>query len=69
MCFRTAAAQQSERARVLNIGIIIMLIPPVAIRAGFVLLLDRRRKTYATAEPVDSQPEVELEPAMSGERR
>lgn len=69
MCFRTAAAQQMERARVLNIGIIIMLIPPVAILAGFVLLLYRRRKTYATAEPVDSQQEAELEPAMSGERR
>ncbi len=32
MCFRTAAAQNAERARVMNLGIIIMLIPPVQIR-------------------------------------
>ena len=34
MCFRTAAAQQAERAKVLNLGILIMLIPPVLILAG-----------------------------------
>ena len=28
MCYRTAAAQNMERARVMNIGIFIMLIPP-----------------------------------------
>jgi hypothetical protein len=51
MCFRTAAAQQSERARVLNAGIIIMLIPPLLILGGFVLLFYVRRKTYADAQP------------------
>jgi len=35
MCFRTAAAQNMERARVMNIGIGIMLVPPVLILAGF----------------------------------
>lgn len=69
MCFRTAAAQQAARARVLNIGIIIMLIPPLLILGGFVLLLYVRRTTYATAEPLDFQPEAELEPAVSGGRR
>jgi len=69
MCFRTAAAQNAERARVMDIGIIIMLIPPVAILAGFVALLYVRRKTYATAEPAAMAAEPELEAALSGERR
>ena len=49
MCFRTAAAQNAERARVMNLGIIIMLIPPILILAGFMLLCYKRRKTYADA--------------------
>ena len=69
MCFRTAAAQQAERARVLNLGIIIMLIPPIVILGGFVLLLYVRRKTYATTEPLEFQAEAEMEPAIAGERR
>lgn len=43
MCQRTAAAQQVERARVLNRGILILLAPPVAILAGVLLLAHRRR--------------------------
>jgi hypothetical protein len=38
MCFRTAAAQQAERSRVLNSGIVILLIPPFVILAGILLL-------------------------------
>jgi hypothetical protein len=53
MCFRTAAAQQMERARILNFGIVIMLIPPVLILAGFLLLAWRRSKTYAEPDPAD----------------
>ena len=37
MCFRTAAAQQAERARVLNTGIVILLIPPLLVLAGILL--------------------------------
>ena len=47
MCFRTAAAQQHERARVMNAGILIMLVPPLVILGGFVWLMYRRSKTYA----------------------
>ena len=50
MCYRTAAAQNMERARVMNIGIFIMLIPPFVILGGFLLLCWRRHKTYATEE-------------------
>jgi hypothetical protein len=31
MCFRTAAAQQAERSRVLNSGIVILLVPPLLV--------------------------------------
>ncbi len=50
MCYRTAAAQNMERARVLNIGIFILVVPPFLILGGFLLLCWRRSKTYATTE-------------------
>jgi hypothetical protein len=43
MCFRTAAAQQLERARILNEGIFLLGIPPLCILAGFAWLAYRRR--------------------------
>jgi hypothetical protein len=42
MCFRTAAAQQAERSRVLNSGILILLIPPLLI-LGLLIYLARHR--------------------------
>ena len=50
MCFRTAAAQNMERGRVMDIGILILGIPPFLILAGFLFLCWRRSKTYATEE-------------------
>ena len=50
MCYRTAAAQNMERARVLDIGIFILVIPPFLILGGFLLLCWRRSKIYATEE-------------------
>ena len=47
MCFRTAAAQNMERARVLNFGIVIMLVPPILILAGILFLCWRRNSAYA----------------------
>jgi len=44
MCFRTAAAQQAERSRVLNSGIIILLIPPIFVLAGILFMAYRVRK-------------------------
>jgi len=58
MCFRTAAAQQSERARVLNAGILIMLIPPVLILSGFMLLFYLRRKTYSAPDTAEPRAEI-----------
>jgi hypothetical protein len=53
MCYRTAAAQNMERARVMNTGIFIMMVPPFVILAGFLLLCWRRSQTFAE----DSAPE------------
>ena len=60
MCFRTAAAQQMERARVLNFGIVIMLIPPVVILGGFLFLCWRRNTAYADGVV---QPREEIVPS------
>lgn len=56
MCFRTAAAQNSARAHIMNLGILIMGIPPVLILVGFLVLCYFRSKTYADAGPVPSAP-------------
>jgi hypothetical protein len=61
MCFRTAAAQQMERAKILNFGIIIMLIPPFVILGGFLLLAWRKNSTYADHT---SSPERESLPTQ-----
>ena len=45
MCFRTAAAAQSAQARALNIGILVLLIPPLVLLAGFAWLAWRRRES------------------------
>lgn len=42
-CFRTASAQQAERARVLNAGVLILLIPAFVLLAGFCWIAYRRR--------------------------
>jgi hypothetical protein len=68
MCFRTAAAQQAARARVMNLGIIIMLIPPVLILAGFIALCYKRRKTYAVSDMPETLPaEPEVGEVLAGE--
>jgi hypothetical protein len=70
MCFRTAAAQEAARARVMNLGIIIMLIPPILILAGFLVLCYKRRKTYAVPEPAENfVADSELTAVLSGDRQ
>jgi hypothetical protein len=70
MCFRTAAAQEAARARVMNLGIIIMLIPPILILAGFMLLCYKRRQTYAVGDPAENfVVEPELKAVLSGDRQ
>lgn len=38
VCYRTAAAQQMARSHVLNIGIAILLVPPILVLVGILLL-------------------------------
>jgi hypothetical protein len=47
MCFRTAAAQNAARAHLLNIGIVLLGLPPFAILAGFLYLAYRRNEDFA----------------------
>lgn len=44
MCFRTAAAQQAERSRVLNSGIVILLIPPMVVLALILWMAFRKNE-------------------------
>lgn len=49
MCFRTAAAQNAARAHLLNVGIVLLGVPPFCILAGFMYLAWRRSETFAEA--------------------
>ena len=51
MCFRTAEAQGAARARLMNLGIVILGTPPFLILAGFCYIIYRRNHAYA--EPPD----------------
>jgi hypothetical protein len=66
MCFRTAAAQGVERSRVMNSGILILLIPPVLV-LGLILLLALRKNRITdptvaadVSENVSSPPGTHL---------
>jgi len=54
MCFRTAAAQNAARAHLLNMGIVLLGLPPFCILGGFLFLAWRRSQTFATV------PETQL---------
>ncbi|HZU24642.1 MAG TPA: hypothetical protein VFA04_03920 [Bryobacteraceae bacterium] len=44
MCYRTAAAQNNARARVLDLGILLLGAPPALILAGFIVFVFARDK-------------------------
>jgi hypothetical protein len=48
MCYRTAAAQQLARSRVLNSGILILLVPPILVLAGILFLAFRKSRPRST---------------------
>jgi LPXTG-motif cell wall-anchored protein len=59
MCFRAAASQQAERAKVMNTGILVMGIPPFLILGGFLWLAWRRREPGGTGlQPVQEDQEA-----------
>ena len=57
MCYRTAAAQNAARAHLLNMGIVLLGLPPFCILGGFIFLAWRRNHAFATSPetPVPSQ--------------
>jgi len=46
MCYRTAKAQNNARARVLDLGIVVLGAPPFLILAGFVAFVLSRNDKY-----------------------
>jgi len=56
MCFRTAAAQNAARAHLLNMGIVLLGLPPFCILAGFLFLAWRRNEAFAGTDPLAEAP-------------
>jgi len=50
MCYRTSHAQNQARARVLNLGILLLGAPPFLILAGFVTFVFKRDQWYREEE-------------------
>jgi hypothetical protein len=46
MCYRTAESQNNARARVLDLGILILGVPPFLILAGFVAFVFWRQDKF-----------------------
>lgn len=50
MCYQNAAAQEARAMRALNLGILLLLFPPVGIMGGILLVAFRYRNADRTAE-------------------
>jgi hypothetical protein len=50
MCYRTAAAQNAARAHLLNMGIVLLGLPPFCILGGFLILAWKRNQAFAAGE-------------------
>jgi hypothetical protein len=59
MCFRTAEAQQQARAQVLNMGVLLLGVPPFLILAGYCVLFYKKNQVTRTADEVDVQSKTE----------
>ncbi len=46
MCYRTAHAQNQARARVLDMGIVVLGAPPFLILAGFIAFVFKKNEQY-----------------------
>ncbi|MGA3072517.1 MAG: hypothetical protein ABSG56_02385 [Bryobacteraceae bacterium] len=57
MCYRTAAAQNAARAHLLNMGIVLLGLPPFCILGGFIFLAFRRNRAFAIAPAAVDVPE------------
>lgn len=68
MCFRTAAAQQGARSHALNKGILILLIPPIAIAGVLTARMLLRSRPISTAAESPTQPEPETPSCLPPDR-
>ena len=59
MCYSTAAAQDSEAIKALNLGILVLLIPPVAIMGSILLLAFR----YRNSDPTEAEQTPSPQPS------
>jgi len=46
MCYRTAAAQNAARAHLMNMGILLLGLPPFCLLGGFIYLAVRRNHSF-----------------------
>jgi hypothetical protein len=60
MCYRTAAAQNAARAHLLNMGIVLLGLPPFCILGGFLILAWRRNQAYAATPETQAAPNHDL---------
>lgn len=60
MCFRTAAAQNHARMEVLDIGVLLLGIPPFLILAGYCVLFYKKNESCGAVEdhPVSSEKDL-----------
>jgi hypothetical protein len=65
MCYRSAAAQGAARARVFNLGIVILLIPPALILAAILYIAVRKDAPPRAASQSGAQPDIDLRSAPS----
>ena len=61
MCYRTAAAQNAARAHLLNMGIVLLGLPPFCILGGFIFLAWRRNEAFAAAPAPEEQAAFDSE--------
>ena len=59
MCYNSAAAQDSEAIKALNLGILVLLIPPVAIMGSILLLAVR----YRNADRTEAEQTASAQPS------
>jgi len=51
MCYSSAAQQDTRAQQALNLGIIVLIIPPVLLFAGVMITAFRRREEFPLEEP------------------
>lgn len=62
LCKLSAASSGASATRALNLGIIVLLIPPVTIFCSFFVIAYKRRNPQAQADDYDEGGDVSLKP-------